>query len=121
MRRAFETKRGRIARDLRTFAALTEFEDYCEEHPRSPAAVRRPKLAMRGGRWVAMLGSSLAGIIGIGETVRSALGAFDRQYLNVLHGDQPFPDGNTIRAGREGESTSANDGGERSFTFYGAP
>ncbi|MBA3884054.1 MAG: hypothetical protein H0X73_15440 [Chthoniobacterales bacterium] len=66
-------------------AALVEMERYCEEHPRSPSAVRRPKLLRRGRSWVALMGYTLQdGVAGIGETVASALRAFDVQYLNSM-------------------------------------
>ena len=66
-------------------AAAAEVERYCSEHPRSPAAVRRPKVMIRGRSFVALLGSTLEdGIAGIGTSVRAALRAFDIQYLNSL-------------------------------------
>jgi hypothetical protein len=65
--------------------ALAEMERYCEEHPRSPSASRRPKLMMRGKTWVALLGYTLQdGVAGIGGSVAAALRAFDVQYLNSL-------------------------------------
>jgi hypothetical protein len=58
---------------------------YCDKHPRSPSAVRRPKLMLRGHVWIALIGESVQrGIAGFGPTVQAALGAFDRQYLNAL-------------------------------------
>ena len=64
---------------------MAEFESYCAEYPRSPSAVRRPQLTLRGCSCVALLGSTLQdGIAGIGGTVRDALRAFDVQYLNAL-------------------------------------
>ncbi len=66
-------------------AAMAEMERYCEEHPRSPSAVRRPRVMIRGRNCVALLGSTLEdGIAGIGTSVRAALRAFDLQYLNSL-------------------------------------
>lgn len=63
----------------------SQFEDYCEAHPRSPAAVRRPRLTRRGAMWVALLGDDVQnGIVGLGSTIDSALRAFDVQYLNTL-------------------------------------
>lgn len=62
-----------------------EVERYCEEHPRSPTALRRPRVMIRGRSCVALLGSTLEeGIAGIGSTVASALRAFDVQYANSL-------------------------------------
>lgn len=58
---------------------------YCEEHPRSPAAVRRPRLFIRGRTVVALLGPSLEeGIAGFGDTFRAVLRAFDAQYQHAL-------------------------------------
>ncbi|MBA2744007.1 MAG: hypothetical protein H0U43_06830 [Chthoniobacterales bacterium] len=65
--------------------ALAEMRRYCEEHPSSPTAVRRPKLLFRGRSWVALLGYTLQdGVAGIGGTVPAALRAFDAQCLNSL-------------------------------------
>ncbi len=75
----------RYNQDEQTQQALAEMERYCEEHPRSPTAVRRPRVIMRGRNCVALLGSTLEdGIAGIGSTVRAALHAFDVQYSNSL-------------------------------------
>jgi hypothetical protein len=58
---------------------------YCDEHPRSPSAVRRPRLILRGQVWIALIGESVQrGIAGFGPTIEAALRAFDRQYLNAL-------------------------------------
>jgi hypothetical protein len=66
-------------------AAMSQMELYCEAHPGSPAAVRRPKLFVRGDLWIALLGPSVEeGIVGIGSTVTAALRAFDAQYLAGL-------------------------------------
>ncbi len=66
-------------------AAMVEMKRYCEEHPRSPSAVRRPKLLRRGRSWVALMGYTLQdGIAGIGKTVASALRSFDVQYLKSM-------------------------------------
>src|SRR5215467_4494587 len=68
-----------------TMAAIEIMEHYCEVHPGSPAAVRRPRLFIRSGVWVAVLGPSVErGIVGIGATVEAALRAFDAQYLAGL-------------------------------------
>jgi hypothetical protein len=62
---------------------MAEFKRYCGDHPRSPAAVRRPKLMIRGSCCVALLGSTLQdGIAGIGGTAQAALRAFDSEYRN---------------------------------------
>jgi hypothetical protein len=68
-----------------TAAAMELMHHYCEAHPGSPAAVRRPQLFIRTGVWVALLGPSVEkGIVGIGATVEGALRAFDAQYLAGL-------------------------------------
>ncbi|CAN5460220.1 hypothetical protein BH18VER1_BH18VER1_10020 [soil metagenome] len=65
--------------------ATAEMRRYCEEHPRSPSAIRQPKLIQRGLSWVALRGYTMQdGIAGIGGTVGAALQAFDVQYLNRL-------------------------------------
>jgi hypothetical protein len=66
-------------------AAMSQMELYCEAHPGSPSAVRRPRLFVRGELWIALLGPSVEeGIVGVGATVTSALRAFDAQYLAEL-------------------------------------
>jgi hypothetical protein len=71
--------------DEQTQQALAEMERYCKEHPRSPSAVRRPRIMHRGRSFVALLGSTLEdGIAGIGSSVRAALRSFDVQYSNSL-------------------------------------
>jgi hypothetical protein len=66
-------------------AAMEQMELYCQAHPRSPSAVRRPRLFVRGELWIALLGPSVEeGIVGIGSTVTAALRAFDAQYLAGL-------------------------------------
>ena len=65
--------------------AAAEMARYCQEHPRSPAAVRKPRLMFRGRSWIALLGYTLQdGIAGIGTSVDDALRAFDVQYLNSI-------------------------------------
>jgi hypothetical protein len=66
-------------------AAMEQMELYCEAHPSSPSAVRRPRLFVRGELWIALLGPSVEdGIVGIGPTVTAALRSFDAQYLAGL-------------------------------------
>lgn len=61
--------------------AQQELQRYCDEHPRSPTAIRRPKVLLRGRSWIALLGYTLEdGVAGIGSTVRDALRSFDVQY-----------------------------------------
>ena len=65
--------------------AMEQMELYCEAHPRSPSAVRQPRLFIRGELWIALLGPNVeGGIVGIGSTVTAALRAFDAQYLAGL-------------------------------------
>jgi hypothetical protein len=67
------------------FAPMEQLELYCEAHPGSPAAVRLPRLFVRGELWIALLGPSVEeGIFGIGSSVTAALRAFDAQYLAGL-------------------------------------
>ena len=92
-RRAFYTRmkknnshisRERDATDY-ALAAMEQRELYCQAHPGSPAAVRRPRLFIRGELWIALLDPSVEeGIVGIGSTVTAALRAFDAQYLAGL-------------------------------------
>jgi hypothetical protein len=71
--------------NLRLEAALERAEIYYRAHPRSPSAVRRPTISLRGVTWVALLGESVAeGIAGLGPNIETALRAFDVQYLNAL-------------------------------------
>lgn len=70
---------------LEAMAAKERAELYFAAHPGSPAAVRRPQLSIRSGRWVALLGHNVQdGIVGIGATLETALRAFDDQYLAAL-------------------------------------
>jgi hypothetical protein len=53
--------------------------------PGSPAAVRRPRLSIRGRTFVALLGPAIEeGIAGFGDSVQAALRAFDAQYSRSL-------------------------------------
>jgi hypothetical protein len=75
-------RRCTLSREIK---AAREMEDYCMLHPRSPAAVRRPHLSMRGETCVAVLGPSIKnGIVGLGSSVSAALKAFDFNYLKTL-------------------------------------
>src|SRR5436190_21937810 len=68
-----------------TLTAAEGLELYRAAHPGSPAAVRQPRLFVRGELWIALLGRSVEeGIVGIGPTVEAALRAFDVQYLAGL-------------------------------------
>jgi hypothetical protein len=90
--RAFYTRMHKNGRSLRrrhimdfALAPMSQMELYCEAHPGSPSALRRPRLFVRGELWIALLGPSVEeGIVGIGGTVTAALRAFDAQYLAGL-------------------------------------
>jgi hypothetical protein len=89
---AFYTRMKKNGQHLRgrpsgnyALAAMEQMEFYCAAHPGSPAAVRRPRLFVRGELWIALLGPSVEeGIVGIGPTITAALRAFDSQYLAGL-------------------------------------
>jgi hypothetical protein len=77
------------AKQMDMVAARHRAELYYETHPGSPSAVRTPKLFVRSGVWIALLGRSVReGIAGFGPTIEAALRAFDAQYLNTLHPPQ---------------------------------
>src|SRR5437762_8559474 len=60
-------------------------EQYFKDHPRSPSAVRRPKVSKEGDTFIVLLGRDMQhGIVGLGNTVENALRAFDLQYYNAL-------------------------------------
>ena len=62
---------------------MSEVARYCKAHPRSPSALRRPRVMIRGATVIALLGSTLQdGIAGMGGTVEAALRAFDAQYAS---------------------------------------
>ena len=68
-----------------TLMAIQEMERYCSAHPNSPAAIRHPRLSIRGQTFVALLGPSIEeGIAGFGDTVQAALRAFDLRYSRSL-------------------------------------
>ena len=68
-----------------TLIAIQEMERYCSAHPNSPAAIRHPRLSIRGRAFVALLGPSIEdGIAGFGDTAQAALRAFDLQYSRAL-------------------------------------
>jgi hypothetical protein len=80
-------------------AAMEQMALYCQAHPGSPSAVRRPRLFVRGDLWVALLGPSVEeGIVGIGSTVTAALRAFDAQYLAGLRPPAEMRDRQTSRS-----------------------
>ena len=63
-------------------AVLRVYEEYCAQHPGSPTAVRRPRILVDRGRYVALLGRTVKrGILGFGSSVTAALRAFDDLYL----------------------------------------
>src|SRR3954467_15717686 len=73
------------AKHIDKIAAIQRAELYYETHPGSPSAVRLPKLFVRSGIWIALLGRSVReGIAGFGPTLEDALSRFDAQYLQGL-------------------------------------
>jgi len=82
------------AKHIDKIAASQRAELYYETHPGSPSAVRLPKLFIRSGVWIALLGRSVRdGIAGFGPTIEAALRAFDAQYLQTL---RPPVDNSTL-------------------------
>jgi len=75
--------------------ALERAELYFMAHPGTPSAVRRPKLAVRSGKWIAWVGRNFRdGISGFGPSVEAALRAFDAEYIAALRA----PTGHTTPA-----------------------
>ena len=75
-------KRVRIEGDA---AVMRDVEKYCSAHPSGAAAVRRPRIVIDHGRYVAYTGRSIkGGIIGFGTSIASALHAFDDLYPRPL-------------------------------------
>lgn len=65
--------------------AVLRLEQYLVDHPASPSALRRPKVFREGGTFIVLLGPDVQhGIVGLGNTVETALRAFDFQYCNAL-------------------------------------
>jgi len=92
------TSRERHAMDY-ALVAMEQIELHCQAHPGSPAAVRRPRLFVRGELWIALLGPSVEeGIVGIGRTVTEALRTFDAQYLAGLRPPAEIGDCRTARS-----------------------
>ncbi|HEX4641137.1 MAG TPA: hypothetical protein VH252_07105 [Chthoniobacterales bacterium] len=82
------------AKHMDKITAAQRAELYYETHPGSPSAVRLPKLFIRSGVWIALLGRSVRdGIAGFGPTIEAALRAFDTQYLQSL---RPPADSSTL-------------------------
>ena len=77
--------RTRKCEDTREAEAYAELKHYCQRHPHSPTATRRPRIMVRGNTFIALLGSTLEdGIAGLGDTVEAALRAFDDRYSETL-------------------------------------
>ena len=52
-------------------AAIEQMDMYCTANPKSPSAMRRPKLFVRSDLWIALLGPNIEeGIVGIGPVSR---------------------------------------------------
>src|SRR5438105_12172380 len=72
--------------------AVEGMEQYFADHPRSPSAVRQPKVSKEGDTFIALLGRDLQhGIVGLGNTLENALRAFDSQYLSMLRPPEAQP------------------------------
>ena len=62
-----------------------EVEDFLATHPRSPAALLRPKLGVVGTVWLAYIGPKLKrGTSGLGQTPRDALDDFNLRFMEPL-------------------------------------
>ncbi|HEY4639401.1 MAG TPA: hypothetical protein VIG87_05720 [Candidatus Udaeobacter sp.] len=62
-----------------------EVEDFLATHPRSPAALLRPKLGVVGTVWLAYIGPKLKrGTSGLGQTPRDALEDFNLRFMEPL-------------------------------------
>jgi hypothetical protein len=78
--------------------AVVQVEQYFVDHPRSPSAVRRPKIFREGDTFIVLLGRDVQhGIVGLGNTVANALRAFDLQYCNALRSPQNRSVGGKVR------------------------
>jgi hypothetical protein len=76
-------------------------EQYFADHPRSPSAVRRPKVFSQGNTFIVLLGRDMQhGIVGLGNTVENALRAFDLQYLSALRPPEVHCASNGARSGK---------------------
>jgi len=76
-----KTKQSKETRGDDRTTARGAAERYYAEHPGSPSAMQQPRILVRGGRYVALLGSSISGgVFGFGSTVASALRSFDDLY-----------------------------------------
>jgi hypothetical protein len=65
-------------------ATALSVKQYFADHPRSPSAVRWLKFS-GGETFIVVLGRDMQhGIVGLGNTVKNALRAFDLQYFNTL-------------------------------------
>src|ERR1043165_457060 len=88
------------AKFLDHVAARQRAELYCELHPGRPSAVRTPRIFLKSGVWIALLGKNVRqGIAGFGPTVEAALRAFDQQYLNYLRQPGAAPTLDRVVAG----------------------
>jgi transposase len=65
-----------------TDAAMETMKRYCDAHPESPSAVRRPQLLVLGGVSIALHGATSRKEL-LDSVVEAALRAFDAQHLSV--------------------------------------
>ncbi len=62
-----------------------EVEDFLATHPRSPAALLRPKIGVVGTVWLAYIGPKLKrGTSGLGQTPHDALEDFNLRFMEPL-------------------------------------
>jgi hypothetical protein len=69
----------------RTLMGYRKWNVIAPAHPNSPAAIRHPRVSIRGRTFVALWGPCIEdGIAGFGDNVQAALRAFDLQYSRSL-------------------------------------
>ena len=74
-------KKERIEDDVLLMSAVKK---YYAAHPFGPAALRKPRIAIDRGRYVAYTPQSIkGGVVGFGTSIGSALRAFDELYIRT--------------------------------------
>jgi len=97
-------------------------KQYFADHPRSPSAVRRPKIFRRGETFIVVLGRDVQhGIVGLGNTVKNALRAFDLQYYNALRPPEARIVIAKARQQSESEDRDTENGKARDWILQGGP
>jgi hypothetical protein len=96
--------------------AIKRLETHCRTHPESPVALERPRLSVRNGLWIVLLGPSISeGIAGFGHTMDAALHAFDAEYVRALRSSGNVKFQSAISHEIEGE-TSESQNNHRGLT-----